>query len=351
MKKYIVVAVLSLSGVKALAQDIHFSQFYETSILRNPALTGIFSGDYKAGVNYRQQWSNISVPFTTVMATAESRILVNRDVGDYLSYGVAASYDKAGSINFKSTQIYPAINFNKAIEDDHNSYLSVGFTAGYIQRSVDLTRATYASQYSGTAYIPGSSSGENVSSTVIRNYDLGSGLSFNSTTGPNNSLIYYVGVAGYHITKPKHTFNGSDKLVRLNTKWTANMGFSWAINDEYGLTGHLNYVRQLPYQETMFGALVNWKSVFRYTGKPFVAYAGLFVRTGDAIIPTLKVDYDRYYFVASYDINTSGLRPASEGAGGMELSVFVRGVWPKTRYYETRCPAFEQMLPSTFSDY
>ncbi|MCV5244983.1 type IX secretion system membrane protein PorP/SprF, partial [Escherichia coli] len=82
-------------AVDTTAQDIHYSQFYENAMVRNPALTGIFSGDYKAGVNYRQQWSNISVPFTTVLASAESRIIVNRNVGDYLSYGVTATYDKA----------------------------------------------------------------------------------------------------------------------------------------------------------------------------------------------------------------------------------------------------------------
>ena len=64
-------AVLYMSTTQA--QDIHFSQFYENGILRNPALTGIFSGDYKAGVNYRTQWSSISVPFQTMLATAEDR--------------------------------------------------------------------------------------------------------------------------------------------------------------------------------------------------------------------------------------------------------------------------------------
>ena len=29
------------------AQDIHFSQFFETPLLRNPALAGIFSGDVR----------------------------------------------------------------------------------------------------------------------------------------------------------------------------------------------------------------------------------------------------------------------------------------------------------------
>src|ERR1044072_6140805 len=105
MKKLITItAALMAMGGTLRAQDIRFSQFYENAILRNPALTGIFSGDYKAGVNYRTQWGNISNPFQTVMASAESRLLLSRELSDYLSFGLCASYDHAGAIDFNSLQ-------------------------------------------------------------------------------------------------------------------------------------------------------------------------------------------------------------------------------------------------------
>src|ERR1043165_9714623 len=98
MKKLITItAALMAIGGTLRAQDIHFSQFYENAILRNPALTGIFSCDYKAGVNYRTQWGNISNPFQTVLASAETRIVVNKELHDYLSFGACISYDHAGS--------------------------------------------------------------------------------------------------------------------------------------------------------------------------------------------------------------------------------------------------------------
>ena len=84
MKKFLTLIVLAgllaPAGYRLAAQDLHFSQFYENPILRNPALTGIFSGDYKAGVNYRTQWDDISVPFQTMTATFETRIAVNKEV-------------------------------------------------------------------------------------------------------------------------------------------------------------------------------------------------------------------------------------------------------------------------------
>ena len=42
MKKYLGILLLLPLALKMEAQDIHFSQFYENSIMRNPALTGIF---------------------------------------------------------------------------------------------------------------------------------------------------------------------------------------------------------------------------------------------------------------------------------------------------------------------
>src|ERR1700744_4318828 len=113
--------------------DVHFSQFYETSILRNPALTGVFADDYKFGAYYRNQWSSISNPFQTALISAESRVSVSRMNDDFFSFGLLAYADEAGSIDQKITAVYPAINYNKSINPDHNTYLSVGFTGGYLQ--------------------------------------------------------------------------------------------------------------------------------------------------------------------------------------------------------------------------
>ena len=124
MNKYFAIFSASLLlgvSIKSSAQDIHFSQFYDNAILRNPALTGIFSDEYKVGLDYRTQWGSVSVPYTTTMVSAETRILINREVGDYLSFGLVGTGDKAGSIDFTSTQVYPAIAYNKALEDQHNT--------------------------------------------------------------------------------------------------------------------------------------------------------------------------------------------------------------------------------------
>lgn len=357
MKKFLqflfVGSLLMSASERVLAQDIHFSQFYENAILRNPALTGIFSGDYKAGVNYRTQWSNISVPFQTMLASAETRIVMNPEVGDYLSFGVSATYDKAGSINFNSLRVYPAINYNKALEDQHNSYISVGFAGGFIQRSFDITKATFSTQFSTSGgYDPLALSGENLNNTVLQNYDLGAGMSLNSSVGPANNVNYYIGVAAYHLNKPKESFKEYDELIRLSTKWMANMGVKANFTDQYALTMHFNYTAQGQYRELMAGGLASWRTNPEFNTS-FAIYGGLFLRLNDAIIPTVKLDYNNYSVTVSYDINTSSLRPASNGIGGFELSLFVRGNYAKSSQYgsQMNCPRFEQMLQSTLQSF
>jgi type IX secretion system PorP/SprF family membrane protein len=353
MKQYLKlvcsVGAMCVSGL-APAQDIHFSQFYENAIMRNPALTGIFSGDYKAGVNYRNQWSNISVPFQTVLASLETRIGINEDVGDYLSFGVTTTFDKAGSISFNSFQVYPAINYNKSLEDKHQSYLSFGFTGGYIQRSVDPTKMTFASQYMGGSYSSSNPSGENITNTKLSYLDVGAGISLNSSLGEFNNMNYYLGVAAYHINKPRAAFNPSESFIRTDIKWNGNFGLQYSVTEQIGVTTHMNYSRQGKFQEIIAGGLVSWKNIDPTMKTQFTIYGGLFYRVNDAFIPTVKMDYKSYSFTLSYDVNSSGLKTATNGMGGMEISIYSRGfltkgIWAQDK---TKCPRFEQMILPAF---
>lgn len=345
MKKIIGIITLLSVVVTASAQDIHFSQFYENSIMRNPALTGIFSGDYKVGANYRTQWSNISVPFQTFLVSAETRVATNKQIGDYLSFGVSATYDKAGTISFNSLQVYPALNYNKTLEDKRNSYLSVGFAGGYIQRSVDYSKATYSSQYVNGTYGASNPSGENFNNTTIENYDVATGVSFNSSAGPNNIVNYYVGFSAFHLNRPKHAFNDANVLSVLPAKYTGNAGFSWRMNSQFGLNVHADYSTQATYTQLIFGGLVSWQTVSE-TSKNFKIYAGAFIRYKDAIIPTFKVDYGIYSLTFSYDINAYSLQRVTPGSGGYELSFFLKGRYKKTQQYggNVSCPRFDHML-------
>lgn len=325
------------------AQDYHFSQFYETTILRNPALCGVFNGDYKVSMNYRNQWSSIGSPFITGQVSFESRIPVNSESLDFFSVGLLAFYDKAGSIDLKTLALYPAVNFSKSLGDVRNSFITVGFTGGYVQRSFDPSKVTTNSQFQQGSFNPGLATGEQNADPKLNYWDVGGGVSFSSGGGENNRFTYFAGISGYHFSKPKISVYNNE-LVRLETRWNVSAGFNYRMGEIIGLLMQAAYTTQGTYTELIGGGLVSWKKPGEREGDEplFVLYFGAFYRYNDAIIPVVKLDYRRYSFGLSYDVNMSRLQTASNMRGGYELSLVKTGLFkdPKWQRSRTVCPHF-----------
>lgn len=348
-KLFIPILLLLTLGQRqvARAQDIHFAHFYENAQLRNPALTGIFTGDYKVVANYRTQWGNIAPAYQTMLASFENRSVLNPDNGDALSYGLTVTYDKAGSVSYSTLQVYPSVNYNKSLQGNRATFLSMGFAGGYIQRSFDPGLMTFDNQYTpGIGYVPGSPSGEPGFNQTINLWDLGAGLSLNSSAGHDNRVAYYVGVGGYHLNRPKIAHGSNGSFVRLNMKWSGNLGLQWRMNPNFFATVHANYTNQDPYQETITGLMLGWRHFdMNNLSSNFALSVGAFYRWNDAIIPTLRVDYNRYSLLFSYEGNVSQLQPALNNNGaGYEMSLVLRGRHKK-RPEQMNCPRFDGLMP------
>src|SRR6187200_2779233 len=92
---------LTLPG---FSQDIHFSQFFEAPLLRNPALAGIFSGDMRLQAVYRTQWQSVTVPYQTGSFNGEFKLPVGKG-DDFLTVAGEVLYDKAGTVAMSQTHI------------------------------------------------------------------------------------------------------------------------------------------------------------------------------------------------------------------------------------------------------
>ena len=322
---YLAAILLLLTPVFSFAQaDIHFSQFYETSILRNPALTGVFADDYKFGAYYRNQWATISNPFQTFLVSAETRISVSHMSEDFLSFGLLGYADKAGSLDQKITAIYPAINYNKSINVDHSTYLSAGFTGGYIQYSFDPSKATFNNQYQNNSYSAGNPSQETITSSTMRLWDVGAGINFNTNAGQDNKITYMLGVSGYHFTQPEFSYF-KDAGITQNIRWNANMAIGFDLSEHVLFQVHANYATQGTYKEIIAGGMLNWTMASSGPTQVYVLSLGAFYRFQDALMPVVKLKYKNMAIGVSYDVNTSTLKPASLTEGGYEITLFIIG--------------------------
>lgn len=343
MKKNLLyfLAVLLLPATGLAQADIHFSQFYDMSILRNPALTGVFTEDYKVGVVYRNQWSSITNPFQTAVINAEARLPISKVSNDFVSFGFLGYYDKAGSISQQIVGLYPAINYNKSLSSEHNAFLSVGFTGGYLQYSFDPSKATFNNQYQNNSYNPINSSGEQLPNPTHSVWDLGAGINFNTSTGEDNATTYVIGLAGYHFSQPDISYY-QDPTIRMNMRWNINAAVSKQIDEDYTCQFQANYAMQGSYQEIIGGVMVGWNKVTNGTTPVFVLSAGVFYRVQDAIIPTVKIRYKDFTYAVSYDVNNSSLKQASNLQGGYEISIFKSGLFGDKYQSKNKlfCPVF-----------
>ena len=60
------------------------------------------------------------------------------------------------------------------------------------------------------------------------------------------------------------------------------------------------------------------------------------------MIPVIKLDYNPFAIAISYDVNVSELKTASQGRGGMELSITYAGFFERDNSSSNavRCPRF-----------
>src|SRR3954466_2683176 len=100
LHRRIVVLLMALASMQAtVAQDIHFSQFFQAPLLRNPSLAGIYTGDIRVQAVYRSQWNSVTDAYKTASLEAEYKMPVGR-LNDYVTMGMQLLYDKAGTIGW-----------------------------------------------------------------------------------------------------------------------------------------------------------------------------------------------------------------------------------------------------------
>lgn len=332
--------VFCFIGFVAFSQDIHLSQFYETPLLRNPALAGIFTGDYRVEAVYRNQWASVTTPYQTGAMSGEARFPIGND-HDYITGGLQLVYDVAGTSHFQTTEIMPAINYHKSLNDEKSMYLSIGFMGGITQRQFNPAKLTFDNQYNNGSFDPSASSGENFAKYGYIYPDMATGISFNSTFG--NDVNWFVGASYYHFNHPKVSFF-NDNSIELNPKWEYNAGLSSPLGDFGKIIVQYNQLKQGNYSEVMAGALVGYALQVKKgaTNQPDMIYGGLFVRWNDAIVPVIKLDKGPYSIGFSYDANVSQLSKASQTFGGFEISLSYIGFYNSgnSSANKLECPRF-----------
>ena len=318
MKKIWAILFLFMT-LQSSSQDFTFSQFYEQPLLRNPALAGIFNGDLRVSMQYRDQWGAITVPFRTASLSVEHKISVGKK-DDFLTMGAQMSMDGAGDIRLKRTQILPAINYHKSLSGNKDSYLSLAFMGGPVFSQFDPTQIKFGDQYRAGAYSSSNPTMQVLSGTGYNYWDLSTGISY--TTEIENKLRFYIAAGISHVNKPTIKSLATTIDDAIMPKYNFNIGINGKINDRDYISAFVDYFSQNGSRQIIGGVLYGFSTTTNYVSEePNIFYIGSFVRWGDAVIPVAKMSFNHMTVGVSYDVNISALKTSSNWRGGLELSI------------------------------
>jgi type IX secretion system PorP/SprF family membrane protein len=330
-----------LAGLQtAFTQDLHFSQFFEAPLLRNPSLAGIFTGDYRIQGVYRDQWNSITNAYRTGSFNGEYKMPVGKS-NDFLTVGMQILYDKAGTAGLTTNEIFPALNYHKSLSDVKTMYLSLGFMGGYVEKWIDESKVTTNDQFDGTAFNPSIPNGETFPTPNVHYWDGSVGMSFNESFGADQQNSLFLGAAYHHLNRPKNSFY-QDAQSELDPKYVYSLGIKLAIDDYSYFTIQADHSKQGPSEETIGGALYSYKLGDFPDAPEYIVSLGAFFRWKDAFIPVVKLEMLPLAISLSYDVNISPLETVSQGRGGVELSISYIGFLQRdnSSKYKVLCPRF-----------
>jgi type IX secretion system PorP/SprF family membrane protein len=324
----------------ASSQDLHFSQFMNSPLVTNPANTGFIpDGDYRLGVNYRNQWSSImAVPYKTMSAFGDMQVMQNVDNTGWMGLGGVILRDEAGSGNLTSTKIYGSVAYHQMI--NVGSLLSLGFNVGWANKQINVTNLKFPDQFDGHFFDSHLPTGVILDYNNINYLDMQVGMNY--AYFPNERAYFNVGFSAMHVNQPKESFFKSQAGVdnRVPVRYTGFLNGSYKLNDQWIVNPNAYISLQAKAYEIVGGLNAHYN--LSGDGEK-ILMGGLYYRYKDAFIPMIGLGYKEYTFTFTYDATTSTLKNYNNGRGAFEFSLIKQGAFE--RYNGNRrdamCPSFK----------
>lgn len=343
------------------AQDALFGQFYAAPMQLNPAMTGLFNGQWRANANYRQQWTGVfsDRPLRTIHAAFDYRFRVMDD--DFLAVGINALEDQiGGEARLRRTYSNLSFAYHKQLSGNRyraaDQYLIIGGQIGMGQHGINTPDLWFDRQFD----VPNSQVNRNLPSGEVNPQskifpDANLGLMWYTVAGENRS--FYGGLSVHHLLQPNITFF-NDSKERLYRRFSLNVGGEVAFSDELSMLPALWTTLQGPSMTTIFGSNLrysnhDWYEIAvrigawyrlanRYVWKastntttPTTGGSTIF---SDAVTISTILEMERWNLGFSYDIHISSLARPTNTRGAFEISLIY--IHPEIRRVKTICPKF-----------
>lgn len=323
LKLYLSVILASIGFQVVQSQDIHFSQFYHSPLNLNPALVGVHSGDISFIANYRNQWQDAGVDYTTFSGEVERKFYIDGLRNSYFAAGLLINYDQAGTSNMSRTNV--GVSASYSLQVSPVLFLTAGGHVGINQRAFDTRDLTYDQQFNGDQF-DATLPREAFDNTSIATLDLASGLNVRLQSADANILTKRsrldVGVGVHRLTTPREGFNMNED-IQLPIRFSPYLLGTLMLSPSFDLQVRGTAQFQGEYRENVVGAgakvYINRKPARELAMLLGASYR--FNSFGDAMIPHVEFHIQQWMLGLSYDINISEFQVASDRQGGPEVAL------------------------------
>jgi len=336
VKFYVAGLVLLFASLQGAAQDLHFSQFFNSPLTTNPANTGFIpDGNYRVGINYRNQWASIPVPYKTMSAFADFQLFRDRLEYGWVGLGGVILRDQAGSGNLTSTKVYGSVAYHQLL--GQSSLLSLGFNVGSANKRVDLAKLTFGDQWNGKFFDSELSTAEPITQSKVNYFDMQVGMNY--AYFPTDNIYVNGGFSVQHVNKPHESFyEGNNQIDR---RYIGFLNGIFKLNDQVILNPAAYYTRQAGSRELVMGTNAAYNLSGDGTKQVF---GGAYYRLNDAFIFLVGYEISKVRMMFSYDVTASNLAVSNGRRGAYEIGIVYTGLYPNRSFSGARratlCPSF-----------
>ncbi len=329
-----------LSLQSAFSQNLHFSQFYNSPSLTNPANTGFIpDGDFRIGMNYRNQWSSVmALPYKTMSVFGDVQVMKNRYETGWLGLGGMILKDVAGAGNLSSTKAYGSIAYHQMLEA--GSLISLGFNVGLANKNINVSGLKFPDQFDGKFFDNKIPTSIVLAKNNITYFDMQVGMNY--AYFPVSTVYLNAGFSAHHINKPRESFFNPSPLIdnTIPIRYTGFLNGSFKMNDSWIVNPNAYFSLQANSYEIVGGMNAH----YNLTGDgENILIGGIYYRHKDAIIPTVGFGHKDIVFTFTYDATISTLKNYNNTRGAFEISIIKQGIIQpfSGNLKQTICPSFK----------
>lgn len=309
MKKFIIFLMFFLLN-KSFSQDPIFTQFYNVPEYLNPSFTGGGEGS-QIGIINRSQWFGLNYGLNSQFFYFDGYL---ENINSGLGISLLNHHESVTRYNF--TQVNLNYSFHVQLSDGWFFYPSISAGFGIKDYAFDnllLEDQILISQ----GIININTDDPFLFNESVSFFDTSAGLLiFNEN--------FWFGGTMKHMTSPNISFESEGGQVKLDKFYSVHGGYKWPLStryvrDDFNLYFNMNYMRQSQFDRLDIGTMIELNAIsLGATGAIMPTNISGSSHKLTSINLLANIDYRRFRFGYSYDLNISSLQNTK---GVFEISI------------------------------